>query len=150
MKYLWVLVLVACVAMFSACGGNSSNNNGVNVNGSWSAALYDSGGNPQLTFTTSLVQSGNNGISVQNLTFTTNSACFVDGGSATGALVISGDTSGVTSAGVQLTVTSVGSSAGNTLMLNGTFKNSTINGTWTLNGGVGCNGNGTFTMTRVS
>lgn len=150
MKYAWGLMLVAAIAVFAACGGNSNNDNGANVNGNWSVALFDTGGNPQLTFTTSLVEMSNNSLSVQNLTFTTNSACFVEGGTATGALVISGNTNGVTNTGVQLTVTSTGSSAGNTLALNGTFRNNTINGTWTLNGGLGCTGNGTFTMTRVS
>lgn len=150
MKFLWGLFLVATIAFFAACGGNSNNNNGANVNGNWSVALYDSGGNPQLTLTTSLTETGNNGISVQNLTFTTNSACFVDGGTATGAITVSGNTSGMTNTGVQLTITSTGSSAGNTLTLNGTFQNNTINGTWNLNGGVGCTGNGNFTMTRVS
>jgi hypothetical protein len=150
MKYLWSLFLAAMMAVLVACGGNSNNNSSANVNGNWSVALYDTGGNPQLTFTTSLVEMSNNGISVQNLTFTTNSACFIDGGTATGALTVSGTTGGVTSTGVQLTVTSTGSSAGNTLMLNGTFQNNTINGTWTLNGGLGCTGNGNFTMTRVS
>jgi hypothetical protein len=74
----------------------------------------------------------------------------VDGGTETGAFTVSGDTHGVTSAGVQLTIVSTGSSAGNTLTLNGTFQDNTIQGTWTLNGGIGCTGTGTFQMTRVS
>ncbi len=149
MRYIWSAVLLASIAMLAGCAGNSNNSN-VNVNGNWSAALADVNGNPTFTFTTSLTQSSNNSIAGENLTFTTNSACFANGGTETGALTISGTTSGVTAAGVQLTITSTGASAGNTLTLNGAYQNNTINGTWTLTGGVGCSGNGTFSMTKVS
>jgi hypothetical protein len=151
MKYWLSAIVLAAVALLAACGGGSNNSNGgVNVSGNWSAALSDTSGNQVLTFTTTLMQNSNNGISGESLTFTTNSACFADGGSETGSIAISGNMGGVTSAGIQLTITSTGASAGNTLTLNGTFQNNKINGTWTLNGGVGCTGNGTFSMTKVS
>jgi hypothetical protein len=144
-------LLLAVLAFFTACGSTSNNHqNNVNVNGNWSASLADGGGTQVFTFTTTLVESSGGSVSGQSLTFTSNSACFVDGGTETGAFTVSGDTNGVTSAGVQLTIVSTGSSAGNTLTLNGTFQNNTIQGTWTLNGGLGCSGTGTFQMTRVS
>ncbi len=149
MKYLWSAMLIALITICAACGNNNNSSN-PNVSGNWSVALLDANGNQQFSFTTSLTQSSNNSVSGENLTFTTNSACFANGGTETGALTISGNTSGVTTAGLQLTITSTGASAGNTMTLNGTFQNNTVSGTWTLNGGVGCTGNGTFSMTKVS
>lgn len=150
MKYLWSAMLLALIAISAACAGNSHNNGNVNVSGNWSAALLDANGNQEFSFTTSLVQQSNNGVSGESLTFTTNSACFANGGTETGAVTLNGNTSGVTSAGLQLTIVSSGASAGNTLTLNGTYQNNNVSGTWTLNGGVGCTGNGTFSMTKVS
>lgn len=151
MKYLMSLVMLAALGLFAACGSNSSNGgSNVNVNGNWSASLMDTGGTQVLTFTTSLTQSSDNSISGENLTFTTSSACFAGGGTETGAFTLNGNTGGVTSGGVQLTIASSGSSSGNTLMLNGTLQNGTITGTWTLTGSVGCTGNGNFSMTKVS
>jgi len=149
MKYLVGVFMLAALVLSVACGGSSSNGSNVNVNGNWSVALSGTGGNQVLTFTTTLVQSGNNGLSGENLTFTTNSACFADGGTETGTLTINGNTGGVTSAGIQLTIASTGSAAGNMLTLNGTLQSNTVTGTWTLNGGTGCTGNGNFTMTKV-
>lgn len=148
MKHFFSGILLAVLAVCLGCGSNSNNGN-VNVNGNWSASLTDSGGTQFMTFTTSLTQSGNGTLAGENLTFTTNSACFANGGTETGSLTISGNMNGVTSAGIQLSIVSTGQNAGNTLTLNGTFANNTINGTWTLNGGVGCSGNGNFTMTKV-
>ncbi|HEY3930228.1 MAG TPA: hypothetical protein VGL89_17780 [Candidatus Koribacter sp.] len=151
MKYIFSGILLAAIALFAACGSTANNgDSGANVSGNWSAALVDTNGNAVLTFTTTLVQNSNGTISTSNLTFTTNSACFVGGGTETGAITISGTTSGVTSAGVQLTINSTGQSAGNTLQLSGSLQNSVITGTWSLNGGAGCTGNGTFTMTHLS
>lgn len=150
MKYAWGILLLALLALSVACANNNNSNDNVNVSGNWSAALLDANGNQEFSFTTSLVQQSNNGVSGESLTFTTNSACFVDGGTETGALTLNGNTSGVTSAGLQLNITSSGSSAGNTLTLNGTYQNNNVTGTWTLNGGLGCTGNGTFSMTKVS
>jgi hypothetical protein len=151
MKYFFSGIMLAALALFAACGSNSNNgNNNVNVAGNWSAALTDTGGNAVLSFTTTLTQTSNNSVSGETLTFTTNSACFANGETETGALTINGTTNGVTSAGLQLSIVSSGASAGNTLMLNGTFQNNAINGTWTLTGTTGCSGNGTFTMTKVS
>jgi hypothetical protein len=152
MKYLFGGIMLAALALFAACGSNSNsgNNNNVNVAGNWSAALSDTSGNAVLSFTTTLTQTSNNSVSGETLTFTTTSPCFANGGTETGALTINGTTNGVTSAGLQLSIVSSGASAGNTLMLNGTFQNNAINGTWTLTGSTGCSGNGTFTMTKVS
>lgn len=150
MKFAWSALLLALLALCAACASNDNPNHNVNVSGNWSVALLDANGNQQFSFTTALVQQSNNGISAESLTFTTNSACFVDGGTETGALSLNGNTSGVTSAGLQLNITSTGSSAGNTLTLNGTYQDNQVTGNWTLNGGVGCTGNGTFSMTRVS
>jgi hypothetical protein len=151
MKNSLYALLLAALAFLAGCGNTSDNNqSNINVNGNWSASLADSGGTQIFTFTTTLTQTSGGAVSGESLTFTTNSACFVDGGTETGAFTLSGDSNGVTSAGVQLSIVSTGSSAGNTMTLNGTFKNNVIQGTWTLNGGLGCTGNGTFQMTRVS
>jgi hypothetical protein len=149
MKYVFNGIILAALALFTACGSNNSNS-GLSVNGNWSASLTDSNNQQVFSFTTALTQNSNGSISGENLTFTTNSACFANGGTETGTITINGNTSGVTSAGIQLAIASSGTTPTNSLTLNGTYSNSTITGTWTLTGGTGCTGNGNFTMTKVS
>jgi hypothetical protein len=66
----------------------------------------------------------------------------------TGSFVVSGDFNGNVTGQLQLTISTTFPSNNNVLTLTGAASGSTISGTWTLNGGTGCSGNGTFTMTR--
>lgn len=145
MKTFAVAMLLVAGLALTGCG--SSNNHSGNINGNWTAALTDLGGNPVFSFTTALVTNADGTLTVSNFSFSTNSACFVSGGTESGTFAFSGDFNGHVTGTFQFTLTS-GTPSGNTLTLSGTVSGSTITGTWTLTGGTGCTGNGNFTMTK--
>lgn len=131
--------VLGLVILLAGCGSNHSS-----INGTWTAALS---GTQQFNFTTTLTSISNNGLSVTNLTFNSQSPCFPGTSSATGAFVLSGTFNGVSAGGFQLTVNSSG--GGNQLEMNGTLANNTVSGNWTLSGtSSGCTGSGTFTMNK--
>ena len=146
MKMFAVAVLLVASLTLAGCG--SSDHNAGNINGNWTAALTDAGGNPVFDFTTSVVTNGDGSLVIRNFTFSTSSPCFVSGGTERGQFVLSGDFNGNVTGSFQFTVTS-GTPSGNTLTLSGTVSGNTITGTWTLTGGTGCAGNGNFTMTKT-
>lgn len=132
-------IVLGLAILLAACGSNHSE-----INGTWTAALS---GTEQFNFTTNLTSTSNNGLSVTNLSFNTQSPCFPGTTTATGAFVVSGTLNGVSAGGFQLTVNS--NSGGNQLEMNGTLGHNTVNGTWTLTGTTsGCTGSGTFTMNK--
>lgn len=132
-------IVLGLAVLLAACSSDHSS-----INGTWSAALS---GTEQFDFTTTLTSTSNNGLSVTNLSFNTQSACFPGTPTATGAFVVAGTFNGVSTGGFQLTVNST--SGGNQLQLNGTLGNNTLSGTWTLTGTTsGCTGSGTFTMNK--
>jgi hypothetical protein len=148
MKQLGIALVLALGLMLSACGSSSSSN----VNGNWTATLTNADGSPAFGFTTSLTQNSDSTLSVTNLSFTTSSACFPNGATATGGVTLSGTTNGITNGGFQLILSSSSDPLSrNVLTLNGTIQNSnTITGNWTLAGiASGCSGNGNFTMTKM-
>lgn len=131
--------VLGLVILLAGCGSNHSS-----INGTWTAALS---GTQQFNFTTTLTSISNNGLSVTNLTFNSQSPCFPGTSSATGAFVLSGTFNGVSAGGFQLTVNSSGGE--NQLEMNGTLANNTVSGNWTLSGtNSGCTGSGTFTMNK--
>ena len=133
-------IALGLAILLAACSSDHSS-----INGNWTAALS---GTQQFSFTTTLTSASNNGLSVTNLSFNTQSPCFPGTSAATGAFVASGTLNGVSAGGFQLTVNS--SSGGNQLQMNGTLHNNTLNGTWTLTGATsGCTGSGTFTMNKA-
>ncbi len=136
--------------LVAGCGGNSSSSgNSNNVSGNWTAGLSDSNGTPVFAFTTSLIQNSGSVVSVTNLNFTTATPCFASGGSETGSFILSGNFNGNATGAFQLGIQS-GTPSGNMLVLQGTVKNNTISGTWTLTGvTAGCSGAGNFTMTKM-
>ena len=150
MKQFAVAVFLAAGLILVGCGSNSSAPS--NVNGTWNATLSDSNNAPVFTLGTSFVENSDNTLSVTNLSITLPSAspspCFTSGQTATGSFMLSGNFNGNMNGTFGLVVKS-GSPAGNTLTLNGTAAGNTISGTWTLAGGLGCTGNGTFTMTKM-
>lgn len=145
MKTIGTILVLGISLLLAACGTNSNGN----INGNWTASLMSStSGAPAMNFTATLSEISNGGLSVTNLTFSSGSACFAAGTTATGGFTVSGNQNGVTSGGFQMNVQSTGSSS-NQLTLQGTVSNNTINGTWTLTGTTaGCTGSGSFTMNK--
>ena len=148
MKKFGVMVLLFASLTLVGCG--SSNHTPGNINGNWQATLSDTNGNPVFAFSTSLVASGSNGaLTVSNFTFTTNDAsCPISGGTETGTFTFTGDFNGNVSGHFQFDITS-GTSNNADLTLTGTVTGNSIAGTWSLSGGSGCTGNGSFTLTKV-
>jgi hypothetical protein len=146
---IWLVLASALIFTLTACGGGNSQAN--TVTGNWTAALSNTDGSPALAFTTTLNQnSGSSTVNVNNLSFTTTSACFPGTSTATGAFVLSGNFNGQTTGSFQLTVQSGTTMSGNLLTLQGTVNNNTVSGTWTLTGVTsGCSGSGNFTMNKM-
>jgi len=136
------VVAMLLVAGLALTGRGSSNNNSGNINGNWTAALTDTGGNAFFGFATSLVVNGDGTLIVSNFKFATNSSCFVSGETESGSFVVSGDLNGNVTGKFQFTVTS-GNPSGNTLTLTGTVNGNAISGTWMLVGGTDCSDKGT-------
>jgi hypothetical protein len=149
MKFIW-LMLASALVFSTACGGGNSQTNNT-VTGNWTAALSDPSGSPALAFTTSLKQnSGSSTVAVNNLSFTTSTACFPGSSTATGAFVLNGDFNGQTKGSFQMTVQSGTTMSGNLLTLQGTVNNNVVSGSWTLTGATsGCAGSGNFTMNKM-
>jgi hypothetical protein len=145
-----VFLLCLSVAGLTLVGCGSSNSNSANINGNWNATLVDTGNGPTLyDFGLSLVVNGDGSLSISNFQFSSNGqSCFVNGETETGSFALSGNFSGQVSGKFGLTVQSK-SPANNSLTLSGTANGNTISGSWTLTGGTGCSGNGTFTMTKM-
>jgi hypothetical protein len=141
----FAIALLCSVSLISGgCGSGGSNN----INGNWSATLTNPNGTPAFSFTTSLHQSNNTTVTGTNLTFSTATPCFTSTSSETGGFTLTGNTSGATAGGFELTVQSA-TPSGNVLTMTGTLTNNTITGTWTLTGVTsGCTGSGNFTMTK--
>jgi hypothetical protein len=145
--YRFAIVVVLAFGLAAVgCGSGKSNGSG-NINGNWTATLTDSNGTPVFGFGTSLTVNNGGTLSITNFNFTTNSACFVSGDTESGSFALTGDFNGNVSGKFDFTINS-GSPAGNVLALSGTVNGGTITGTWTLTGGVGCTGNGAFTMNK--
>jgi hypothetical protein len=142
MKKLAVAWLVALVLTLVGCGSNDHHQG--NINGTWTAVLTDTNFN----FATSLVVNSNGSLNVSQFSFSTSGPCFVSGETESGSFTLTGDFNGNVTGQFGFTVMS-GSPSGNTLTLTGTANGNTITGMWSLTGGVGCTGSGTFTMTKM-
>lgn len=141
-------ILLGLTLVLGGCGNSNSTNSG-NINGNWSAMLTNTDSTPAFAFTTTFNQMSGNSVSVTNLTFTTASPCFVSGETGSASFILSGNFNGSVTGAFQLTVKS-GNPSGDTLTLQGTVKNNTITGTWTLVGiSSGCSGSGNFVVTKM-
>jgi len=147
MKTLAITLLLGLGFVLTGCGNSSKSGN---INGNWSANLTGNNSSQAFAFTTSLTATGSAGtLTVNNLHFSTTSACFVSGETASGTFALSGDFNGNVSGQFGMSVLS-GNPGGNTLTLTGTVNNSnSISGNWTLAGSSGCTGSCQFTMTRM-
>src|SRR5947209_7480433 len=144
MKYFAVAILLVAPLTFSGCGSKS---NPANINGNWNATLVDSANSTLFTFGTSLIVNGDGSLSISHFQFTSNSPCFTSAGTESGSFTLAGDFSGNVKGSFGLNVQSA-NPTGATLALNGTANGNTISGTWSLTG-AGCNGTGTFVMTKI-
>jgi len=143
MKKLSVAWLVAVVLTLVGCGSNGSKGS---INGTWTAVLSDT----NFSFGTSVVVNSDGTLSVSQFSFSTNGPCFVSGETESGSFALTGDFNGNVTGQFNFKVVS-GSPSGNTLTMAGTVNGNTTAGTWSLTGGnpTGCQGSGTFTMTRT-
>jgi hypothetical protein len=142
-----IVMLLVVSTMLSSCGGGGSTSS--TVTGNWTAALSNPDASPAFAFTTSLNQSsGSTSVNVTTLSFSTSTQCFSSGSTETGSFVLSGNFNGQTQGTYQMTIQS-GTPSGNLLTLQGSVKDNTISGTWTLTGGTsGCSGTGNFVMNK--
>jgi uncharacterized lipoprotein NlpE involved in copper resistance len=141
MKKLAVALLVAMVLTLVGCGWDHHRQG--NINGTWTAVLTDT----DLSFQTSFVLNSDGTLSVSQFSFSTNGSCFVSGETESGSFAFTGDFNGNVTGQFNFKVVS-GSPSGNTLTLTGTVNGDTTTGTWSLSGGTGCQGSGTFNMTQ--
>jgi hypothetical protein len=148
MRKIAIASLAALTLVLGACGSGGSSGAG-NINGNWSATLTSTNSAPAFALTTTFTQMAGTTVTVTNLTFTTQTPCFVSGETGSGAFVLSGNFNGNVTGAFQLTITS-GNPSGDTLTMQGTAKNNVITGTWTLTGiHSGCSGNGNFTFNKM-
>ena len=141
MKKLAVAGLVAVVLTLVGCGWHDHGHG--NINGTWTAILSDSA----FSFGTSVVVNGDGTLSIDQFSFSTNGPCFLSGETESGSFAFTGDFNGNVTGHFDYKVVS-GSPSGNTLTLTGTVSGGTIGGNWSLTGGSGCTGSGTFTMAK--
>src|SRR5579885_803279 len=141
MKTVATIFAFAILLTLASCGANTN----ASINGNWTASLMESSSSsPVFSFSTTLTEASDGGLSITNLTLTSNSPCFATGSTARGGFTLSGNQDGVTSGGFQMTIQSTGAND-NLLTLQGTVNNNTITGTWTLTGlTAGCSGTGAF------
>ena len=148
MKRVTPAILLGLALVLVGCGNSNSANTG-DINGNWTATLTNTDSTPAFAFTTTFTQMTGTSVSVTNFSFTTSSPCFVSGETETASFILSGNLSGSVTGAFQFAVTS-GNPGGNTLTLQGTVKNNTIIGTWTLVGlSSGCSGSGNFVVTKM-
>jgi hypothetical protein len=144
-KPVWMIVILALGLTMLGCGSGSSST--TNINGNWSASLISTqGGQPVYSFTTTLTETGGNGLNITNFTFTSTGSCFVSGQTTeTGSFTLSGNFSGSVTGTFGMTITG----AQNVLFLQGGIgPNNTLTGNWSVTGST-CSGAGTFVFTRM-
>ena len=145
-KQIGVVALAITLAIaLTGCGTTPGT-----INGFWTATLTNPAGTPALAFQTTFLQGGGTGLTISNFAFTTSGSCFVSGQtSETGSVSLGGNYNGKVTGSLAMIVTSTVPNANNLLNLKGTVNGGTITGTWTLTGGTGCTGNGTFIATST-
>jgi hypothetical protein len=146
-KQIAIIVLLAMALIMSGCGSSNGGNGSGNINGTWMAALNDANGSTVYTFSTTFTQGSGSSLSVTNFNFTSTGPCFAsDQTSETGSFALMGNFNGNVTGTFEMTITTMFPGTNNVLTLQGTVTGNTISGNWTLTGGTGCTGNGTFTI----
>ena len=151
-KKIGITILLALGLTMAGCANGSGSGLGSgNINGTWDAALTNTGGSPAYTFSTTFTQGSGSALTVTNFTFTLPGPCFASYSasqySETGSFTLSGNLSGsVTGTFGMIISTTFPGGSNNVLTLQGTVNSNTISGTWSATGLTGCSGNGTFTI----
>ena len=171
MKKLAILALLALAAIISSCAHSPKTTITTTAGGEWEATLTGgTGSTSELNFVTGFNVTDTTGISNEPLDITSfgffnAGSCFTNGldqstqtGEATLVTNANGQVSGSlsfkivssTSSSV-LTLNStpsggVSGTSNGTTTTTGTLSNGIVWGTWQLNGGAGCQGQGNFTM----
>jgi hypothetical protein len=141
-KSLGLMILLLLALLTTGCGSSSNSNSG-NINGTWTASLTNPDNSPAFAFTTNFTEASGGSISITNFTFTSNGSCFPGTTTETGTFGLSGNSNGNVTGTFGMNISSTGTT--NQLALQGTVNGNAITGKWTLTGGTGCSGNGTFT-----
>jgi hypothetical protein len=141
--------LVALAVTRAACG-NSSLTGALpgSIKGNWTARLSNPDGSVALQFSATFTQQSGSQLSITNLSFTNDSPCpaLAVLHEASGSFTTTGSSRGMLAGtfGISEILANVG---GPELTLQGRVSNSSISGTWSVNGLVPlCSGNGTFTI----
>ena len=146
MKQFAAAVVVAVGLVLIGCGSNNNSSSNT-VNGTWNASLMSGGNTPVFAFGTSMTENNDGSLNITNFSFTTSSSCF-SSETESGSFKLAGNFNGNVNGKFGMTVQS-STPTGNTLALTGAVSGNTITGTWTLTGGSGCTGSGSFTMTKM-
>lgn len=160
MRSLSISVFVAMELMVMGCGSshNATSTASTSANGIWESALVGSdAGVGVFNFTTSFTVASDNSLNVGYFSFLNTGPCFpLTGETTSGSFKVTSTAATASAADFQFMV----QSGGNTLSMTGTATGTTdssgkttwtsITGTWSLTGGAGCAGNGTFTMTKTA
>ncbi|HEY4905277.1 MAG TPA: hypothetical protein VIH89_17500 [Candidatus Sulfotelmatobacter sp.] len=154
MKKLAVLVLLACELLVGGCGSGTTtsvaNANSV-TSGLWGVVLTGGSGDASgavLGFIMNFTVNGDGSLNVSQFSFNNVQTCFVSE-TESGTSSLTTTTGNEVEGTITFVVTST-SPSGNTLTLMGNEVGSSITGSWTLAGGTGCVGGGSFTMTKSS
>jgi hypothetical protein len=148
MRRFAIVGLMALTAMIVGCGNTPENFTAVDTgSGTWEAALNDGLGNASaLNFVTTFSVNTDNSLSVTFVGFLNENSCFLNE-TASGNAELTTTGTNVVTGPVNFTINST-SPSGNSLVLAGTENGTSITGQWTLTGGSGCAGTGSFTMTK--
>lgn len=146
MKQSAIALLLSLVLTLAGCGGGNSNTG--NINGTWTATLTNPDGSPAFAFTTNFTQGSGSNLNIVSFQFTSGGNCFSGPTTETGSFTLAGDFNGNVTGQFGFTIKTPDTVPPNTLTLQGSVNGNTISGTWTLTGGLGCSGNGSFTMTH--
>lgn len=148
------IVFSLAAAFMAGCGGSNTSQPTTgtqSADGNWAAAIANPLGQPGITFTFTMAQSGGSSsmMNMSNLQMTTLSVCFGAGSVMTGQMG-----GGMMGAGSQITMdmwsdaAHTGNHLNMVMTMNATMDGMT--GTYTLTGGTGgcVSSSGTITMTR--
>jgi predicted lipoprotein with Yx(FWY)xxD motif len=143
-RRIGMIVFLAMGLAMAGCGYGGPGSG--NINGSWTASLTNADGSIAYQFSATFTQDTDGALGVSNFTFTSAGPCFAsDQTSETGTFNFMGNLNGKVTGSFGLTVTPMFPGATNSVLtLNGTVNGNTISGIWTLGGGAGCRGSGTF------
>ena len=165
MKKLALLSLLALqLGVFGCATGKPSTTTSTAVTGNWEAELTGGIGEASVlnfitAFSVTDISGNTEPLNITGFSFFNQNSCFASVQNPTGVAALVVDSTNAVTGTITYTVQS-GSPAGTILTLTGnvtgtsngtvgttgTFSNGAVTGTWTLTGGEGCTGTGTFTM----